>query len=69
MNEVMWAVLSEWDMINTEVKALVSNGLFLTNYETFMSCDCVRGGRGGGEEYLGLDECGLREMSGDLKES
>ena len=48
MNEVMWAVLSEWDMINTEVKALVSNGLFLTNYETFMSCDCVRGGRGGG---------------------
>ena len=46
----------------------MSNGLFLTNYETFMSCDCVKGGRGGGE-YLGLDECGLREMSGELKES
>ena len=27
MTEVMWAVLSEWDGINTEVKALVSNGL------------------------------------------
>ena len=27
MNEVMWAVLSEWDGINTEVKALVSSGL------------------------------------------
>ena len=27
MNEVMWAVLSEWDEINTEVKALVSSGL------------------------------------------
>ena len=37
MNEVMWAVLSEWNEINTEVKALVSSG--------------------------------LREMSGELKES
>ena len=27
MNEVMWTVLSEWDEINIEVKALVSNGL------------------------------------------
>ena len=27
MNETMWAVLSEWDMINIEVKALVSSGL------------------------------------------
>ena len=27
MNEVMWAVLSEWDGINTKVKALVSSGL------------------------------------------
>ena len=27
MNEVMWAILSEWDGINTEVKALVSSGL------------------------------------------
>ena len=27
MNEAMWAVLSEWDMINIEVKALVSSDL------------------------------------------
>ena len=27
MNEVMWVVLSEWDEINIEVKALVSSGL------------------------------------------
>ena len=27
MNEVMWAILSEWDGINTEVKALVSSWL------------------------------------------
>ena len=27
MNEVMWAILSEWDGINIEVKALVSSGL------------------------------------------
>ena len=27
MNEVMWAILSEWDGINTEVKALLSSGL------------------------------------------
>ena len=65
MNEVMSAVLSEWDRINTEVKALVSSGLFVTNYETFMSCDCVKGGK----EYLRLGECGLRGMSGELKES
>ena len=65
----MWAVLSECDRINTEVKALVSSGLFLTNQETFMGCDCVKGGKGGGEEYLGLDECDLREMSGEFKES
>ena len=41
MNEVMWAVLSGWDRINTEVKASVSSGLFVTNWETFMSCDCM----------------------------
>ena len=44
MNEVMWAILSEWDRINIEVLALVSSGLFVTNWETFMSCDCVEGG-------------------------
>ena len=27
MKETMWAVLSEWDMINIEVEALVSSGL------------------------------------------
>ena len=27
MYEVMWAVLSEWDEINTKVKVLVSSGL------------------------------------------
>ena len=27
MNETIWAVLSEWNMINIEVKALVSSDL------------------------------------------
>ena len=27
MNKVKWAVLSEWDEINTEIKVLVSSGL------------------------------------------
>ena len=30
-----------------------------------MSCDYVKGGK----EYLRLDECGLKMMSGELKES
>ena len=30
-----------------------------------MNCDCV----GGGEEYLRLDECGLKIMSNELKKS
>ena len=30
-----------------------------------MSCDCVKGGR----EYLRLDECGLKIMSGKLEGS
>ena len=45
MNEAMWAVLSEWEGINIEVKALVSSGLFVTNWEIFMSYDCVKGGK------------------------
>ena len=45
MNEAIWAVLSEWDRINIAVKALMSSGLFVTNWETFMSCDCVKGER------------------------
>ena len=43
----------------------MSSELFMTNWETFVSCDCVKGG----EEYLRLGECGLRGMSGELKES
>ena len=65
MNGVMWAVLSEWDSINTKVKALVSGGLSVTNWKTFMSCNCVERGK----EYFRLGECGLRGMSGELKES
>jgi len=45
MNEVVWAVLCEWDGISTEVKALVNSGLFVTNWEIFMSRDCVKEGR------------------------
>ena len=52
MNEVMSVVLSEWNLIKTEVKALVSNGLLMTNWETFMSCDCVKERK----EYLRLGE-------------
>ena len=57
--------MSERDRINTEVKALVSGGLFVTNWKTFMSCNCVERGK----EYLRLGECGLRGMSGELKDS
>ena len=46
----MQAVLSEWDRIKTEFKALVSSGLFVTNWETFKSYDCVK--RGGGEKNI-----------------
>ena len=37
----------------------------VTNWETFISYDCVKGGK----EYLRLGECGLRGMSGKLEES
>ena len=30
-----------------------------------MSCDCVKGGK----EYLRLDDCGLKMISGEFKES
>ena len=43
----------------------MSSGLFVASWETFMSCDCVKGEK----EYLRLDECGLKIMSGELKES
>ena len=47
------------------LKLFVSNGLFVTSLRTFLRCDCVKGG----EEYLELDECMLKMMSGELKES
>ena len=65
MNEVMWAILSEWNRINTEVKALCEWCLFMTSWETFMGCDCVKAGK----EYMRLDECGLKMISGELEES
>ena len=47
------------------LRLFVSDGLFMTSQETFMGCDCVKGGR----EYLRLDECGLKMMSGELEGS
>ena len=58
----MWIVLNEWDRINTDIKAFVSNGLFVTSWRTFLSYECVKGG----EEYLRLDECRLKMMSVSL---
>ena len=43
----------------------MSNELFVTSLKTFFSCDYVKGGN----EYLGLGECGLRGKSGKLEES
>ena len=43
----------------------MSGGLFMTSWETFMGCDCVKGGK----EYMRLDECGLKMMSGELEGS
>ena len=39
--------------------------LFVTNWETFISYDCVKERK----EYLRLDECVLKGMSSELKES
>ena len=52
-------------MINTEVKTLVNGELFVTNWKTYMSCNCVEGEK----EYLRLGECCLRGMSGEFNES
>ena len=60
MNEAMHAVLSEWMRLTLRLRLFVSGGLFMTSWETFMGCDCVKGGK----EYLRLDECGLKMMSG-----
>ena len=65
MHGVIWAVLNEWDMINTKVKALVNGELSVTNWKTYMSCNCVEGEK----EYLRLGDCGLKGMSGELKGS
>ena len=46
-------------------KHFVSNELFVSSYRTFLSCGCVEGW----EEYLGLDECKLKMISGELKEN
>ena len=37
----------------------------MTNWETFISYDCVKERK----EYLRLDKCGLKGMSSELKES
>ena len=47
------------------LKLFVSNGLFVISWRTFLSCGCIVGW----EEYLGLDECRLKMMSSELKES
>ena len=47
------------------LKFFVSNGLFITSRRTFLNYDCVKEG----EEYLGLDECRLKMISGEFKES
>ena len=47
------------------LKLFVSNGLFMTSWKTFMSCNCVEGEK----EYLRLGECCLRGMSGEFNES
>ena len=52
-------------MINTKVKALVNGELSVTNWKTYMSCNCVEGEK----EYLRLGECGLKGLSGELKGS
>ena len=47
------------------LKLFMSNGLFVSSWRIFLSCACVEGW----EEYLGLDECRLKMISGKLKES
>ena len=57
MNTTIWVVLSEWDEINSEVKAFCELW--------FMSCYCVKQKK----KCLRLDECGLKGMGSELKES
>ena len=51
--------------LTLRLKLFVSNGLFVSNWMTFLSCGCVVGW----EEYLGLDKCRLKMMSGELEKS
>ena len=51
--------------LTLRLKLFVSNGLFVSNWMTFLSCGCVEGW----EEYLGLDKCRLKMMSGELEKS
>ena len=51
--------------LTLRLKLFVSNGLFVSSWRTFLSCGCIEGW----EEYLGLDECRLKMMSSELKES
>ena len=51
--------------LTLRLKLFVSNGLFVSSWRTFLSYGCVEGC----EEYLRLDECRLKMMSGELKES
>ena len=66
MNEmnVRYFWVSEMGLM-LRLRLFVSGGLFMTSWETFMGCDCVKGGK----EYLRLDECGLKMMSSELEGS
>ena len=51
--------------LTLRLRLFVSGGLFMASWETFVGCDCVKGGK----EYLRLNECGLKMMSDELEES
>ena len=50
--------------LTLRLKLFVSNGPFVSSWRTFLSCGCVERW----EEYIGLDECRLKMMSGELKQ-
>ena len=51
--------------LTLRLRLFVCDGLFMTGWETFMGCVCVKMGI----EHLRLDECGLTMMSGELEGS
>ena len=53
------------DGVNVEAKAFMGKELFVTDQETFMSCEYVEKKY----ECLRLSECGLRGMIYELGES